>query len=201
MRIFLILSRGIRGLEARKRRGTGSFKPSADVDLRVRFPAIMPGAGGIRCLRVPLQHGELRFTALDHKPVDRIAAHGATNLTAELLKKGHLISSPRGAIAHSSVYLAGFGRCSSPGMNTMLEHDATLLPRNSPIYAEKVRLPAPACRYVPSLVRTCLPTGTSLRRGSTLTGLYGLVSNEHTITGTGFPPMGPAPLVQAQPGR
>jgi len=89
---------GSPGSEVRTRRRTRRFKPAADVNLGVRFAAVMTCAGCVRNLRFPLENGELRFTALDHEPVNRVAADCSANLAAELLERRHSFFSL--AIAH-----------------------------------------------------------------------------------------------------
>jgi hypothetical protein len=83
----------MQGRIVRFRRRTGRFKPTADVNLRVRFSAIMPCAPGIRSFWFPFQNRELRVTALNYKPVHRLAAHDAANLALELLKGCHVFVS------------------------------------------------------------------------------------------------------------
>src|SRR5262249_12432668 len=69
---------------------TNGVKPSADVHLRVGFSAEMACSGGIRGLRVPFVHRELRIAALDDEPMNGIAGYRSADFTSEFLQGCHL---------------------------------------------------------------------------------------------------------------
>ena len=62
--------------------GAGRLKPAADVDLCVRFSAIMASARRVGVLFCPLIDGQMRAAAIDDEPANRLFALLATNFTS-----------------------------------------------------------------------------------------------------------------------
>ena len=78
-----------RPVEVRSWRCAHGVKPPADVDLGVRFTAVMPRPSCIGCLRTPPMHGQIGISTSNHEPVDRRTRHGSTDLTSEFLQRCH----------------------------------------------------------------------------------------------------------------
>jgi hypothetical protein len=86
---------GLGGFEDRFGRHANGFKPTADIDLRVRFSTEMPGRGAASGRQIPLNDCKLLISALDHKPVDRIVTHDPANFALEFFQTGHAFSVER----------------------------------------------------------------------------------------------------------
>ena len=76
-------------LESRLGRRTYRLKPSAYIHLGMCFSARMARSGSIRRIQIPLEHTQLSFTALDHKPMIWGIADTPTNFATEFLKGCH----------------------------------------------------------------------------------------------------------------
>jgi hypothetical protein len=95
---YLVLQRAIiaLGLTCRRGpreiwlwRGTRCLKPSADVDLSVSLAAEVPRPIGVGSLCVPFKNRELGISALNYKPMNRIASLYPTDFTSEFLQSSH----------------------------------------------------------------------------------------------------------------
>lgn len=51
----------------------------------------MPSSGAIRHFRIPLEHGQLRITALNDEPMIRAIGDPPANFAPEFLERGHEI--------------------------------------------------------------------------------------------------------------
>jgi hypothetical protein len=78
-----------RSRELRLRGRANRLEPAANVDLRMGFSAEMAGSGCVRRIAIPLEHGEIGITALDHEPVIWVIRDPATNFASELLQGCH----------------------------------------------------------------------------------------------------------------
>ena len=58
------------------------LKPPADIHLRVRFAAVVPGMRFVRRFLRPFEDRQLRITAVDRDPSDRPLALLPANLTS-----------------------------------------------------------------------------------------------------------------------
>ena len=58
------------------------FEPATDVDLRMGFAAIVPGAALIGSILVPLEYGQFRVTAVDDDPSHRTLGFFAADFTS-----------------------------------------------------------------------------------------------------------------------
>ena len=79
------LSRSRRPREVRPRGRTRSLEPAADIDLRMAFPAEVPGSLCIGSRSVPLKNRELSIPALNHEPMYGIIGYSAADLTSKFL--------------------------------------------------------------------------------------------------------------------
>jgi hypothetical protein len=70
-------------------RGAYRFEPAADVDLGVSFAAIVASSGFIGDLGVPAVHREFGVSAVNHEPVERVAADGTADFTTKFLQSRH----------------------------------------------------------------------------------------------------------------
>ena len=52
----------------------------------------MASSGRVRGERIPLEHGELRITALDYKPVIRVVSDPGADLAAKFLERCHAVT-------------------------------------------------------------------------------------------------------------
>ena len=62
--------------------GTGGLKPAADIDLGVRFAAVVTRAGCVSGFFGPLKDGKLRTIAVDHDPALRVITFFSTDFTS-----------------------------------------------------------------------------------------------------------------------
>ena len=72
------------------------------------FAAVVPCPAGAGCLGVPFENRELRISALNHKPVNRIAGYQSANFTPEFLNRCHKLSIVKPLVlllSHCSVHL------------------------------------------------------------------------------------------------
>ena len=76
-------------------RRTDGFKPPADVHLRVRFAAKMPGGGTVGGCQIPPENSKILISALDHEPVARIVTDNPTNFALEFFHTRHAFSVER----------------------------------------------------------------------------------------------------------
>ena|SRR5215469_17418653 len=73
--------------EVRLRGPAYGFEPATDVHLRMGLAAIVTCAMGFRGVCVPPQDGQLRITALNHKPVSGMVSDGSADFTPEFFQR------------------------------------------------------------------------------------------------------------------
>src|SRR5262249_6283405 len=101
-------------------------KPAADVNLRMCFAAVVPCPVGTGCLGVPFENRELRISALNHKPVNRIAGYQSANFTPEFLNRCHKLSIVKPLVFGSVIVLSIFRLLTSDQCITRSEYSGRL---------------------------------------------------------------------------